>query len=32
MTAMAFARTGALNGEGGAFGKQIRTSVFGKSR
>lgn len=30
ITAMAFARTGALNDEGGAFGKQIRTSVFGK--
>ena len=28
--AMAFARTGALNDEGGAFGKQIRTAVFGK--
>lgn len=28
--AMAFARTGALNDEGGTFGKQIRTTVFGK--
>lgn len=30
VTAMAFARTGALNDEGGTFGKQIRTAVFGK--
>ena len=30
ITAMAFARTGALNDVGGAFGKQIRTAVFGK--
>ena len=28
--ALAFARSGALNDEGGSFGKQIRTSVFGK--
>ena len=30
MVAMAFARTGALNDEGGTIGKQIRASVFGK--
>ena len=28
--AMAFARTGALNDEGGTFGKQIRTAMLGK--
>ena len=30
MTAMAFARNGVLNDEGGTFGKQNRTAMFGK--
>ena len=30
MTAMAFGRSGALNDEGGGFGKMVRQSVFGR--
>ena len=30
LTAMAFGRSGALNDEGGGFGKMVRQSVFGR--